>query len=99
MNRFACDFMRHAGRFITTWMGGRTHVTRVRPGSACALAGVKAGDIITAIDKAEPASAEEFRSRLRRATVQGQAALSVRRGNQDLQVQVKFARRGANGAN
>ena len=66
-------------------------VSKIQPDSLFARAGFKTGDIIRAIDKARPSSTEEFRTLLRRRTLEGQANFLIRRDAKILEVPVKFA--------
>jgi hypothetical protein len=63
---------------------GGVQVMGVEPWSPFARYGVEDGDIITAVDDAEPRTLPEFRRALRRGVIRESVVLTVRRGNQRL---------------
>ncbi len=65
-------------------------VESVHAEKAFARAGLRAGDIIVALDKSSVQTLEEFRNLLRRKLLDGATALSIRRDDKDLQISVKF---------
>jgi hypothetical protein len=70
--------------------GGDLRVIAVQAEKPFGHAGLKAGDVIVAMDKTKPTSTEAFRRLLRRRELEGRTTLSVRREERTLEVVVTF---------
>jgi S1-C subfamily serine protease len=69
---------------------GGTLVGTVRPGTPADRAGVQPGDVIVAVDGAPVGGAEALAQLLRTSMARGGAALTVRRGNDLMELRVPF---------
>lgn len=65
-------------------------VEKLHDGKLPARAGLKVGDLITAVDRGKVDSAETFRKLLRRGSVQDRCVLTVKRGDETLDVTLDF---------
>ncbi len=65
-------------------------VNAVAEQSALSAAGLRKGDVIVAIDSNEWSDHDEFRTLLRKKSVQSSAAFRIRRGNMELTLTVRF---------
>ena len=68
---------------------GGVAVTAVDPGSPAERAGVRRGDLVTSVDGFEPASAEEFRFRVRDLGIGQDAKVELSRGGARVSVALK----------
>ena len=78
-----------AGIDVTAADGG-VKVAKLTDGLPLAKAGLKVGDVITAVDGKPAANPETFRRLLRRGTVMDQTAFAVKRGDKALTVTASF---------
>jgi PDZ domain-containing protein len=69
---------------------GRVRIDKVNDGTPLATVGLRAGDVVTAVDGADVASPNAFRKALRRGLVEGKAVLKVRRGADTIPISVRL---------
>jgi hypothetical protein len=78
------------GLAVTTVAGGVT-AARLDPNSPLAVAGLRVGDAISAVDGSRIDSVEGLRQKLRSAYIAGEGTVTVRRDNADHVLAVRFS--------
>jgi hypothetical protein len=69
---------------------GKVRIDKVRDGTPMATAGLRAGDVVAAVDGSDVDSPDTFRRSLRRGLVEGKAVLKVRRGDDTIPVVIRL---------
>lgn len=70
--------------------GNGVRIVKVTAASPPAKAGLQVGDVVLRMDVEDSADVETFRRQLRRAFVQGQAVVELRRGDKVLELPIAF---------